>query len=275
MMQYLQVALDYRSLHLSPVLFEIGPFALRWYSLAYIAGILGGWWYLGRLIDTGGAPLNREQADSFITWATFGIILGGRFGYVFFYDWPKFAADPLAIVRLWEGGMSFHGGATGMAIAVIGFARVHKLNWLRVLDYVACVVPIGLCTGRLANFVNGELWGRPTGHDWGIIFPGAGPSPRYPSQLFEAGAEGVLLFGILWWLFFRTPARHYAGLLTGAFTLGYGIFRFIIEYFREPDAQLGLLSTGLSMGQTLCVPMIVAGGWLIVTSTRRRVPTAA
>ncbi len=273
MLAHFQTALDFTSLGLSPTLFDIHlfgrDFALRWYSLAYIAGILGGWWYLGKLIDAGDAPLTRLQADAFITWATFGIILGGRAAYVIFYDPAKFAAHPGDIVKLWEGGMSFHGGVIGMGLAVLGFARLNGLNWLRVLDYVNCVVPIGLMTGRLANFVNGELWGRRTGSDWGIVFPGGGPLPRYPSQLFEAGAEGVLLLLIMAWLFYRTPARRYPGRLSGAFLLGYGIFRFIIEFFREPDAQLGLLSTGLSMGQTLCLPMIAGGLYLIATSAGR------
>lgn len=268
-------AVDFTSLGLSPVLFEYRGFALRWYSLAYIAGILGGWWYLGKLIDRGGAPLTRVQADAFITWATFGIILGGRTAYVLFYDWPKFSADPMAIFKLWEGGMSFHGGVIGMGLAVIGFAAVNKLNWLRILDYVNVVVPVGLLTGRLANFVNGELWGRPTGAAWGVIFPGAGPLPRHPSQLYEAGTEGVLLLLVMAWLFWRTPARDYPGRLTGAFLLGYGLIRFVIEYFREPDAQLGVLSWGLSMGQTLCLPMIAGGLYLIATSGRRWAHTSA
>ena len=281
MLGHFQTALDFTSLGLSPVLFDIHLFgldlALRWYSLAYIAGILGGWWYLGRLIDAGDAPLNRLQADAFITWATFGIILGGRAAYVIFYDPAKFAAHPGDIVKLWEGGMSFHGGVIGMGLAVLWFARLNRLNWLRVLDYTTCVVPFGLMTGRLANFVNGELWGRATGSDWGIIFPGGGALPRYPSQLFEAGAEGVLLLAIMAWLFWRSPARRYPGRLSGAFLLLYGIFRFVIEYFREPDAQLGILSTGLSMGQTLCLPMIAGGLYLIATSAGRasRLPAGA
>ena len=277
MLGHFQAALDFTRLGLSPTVFPpFHGFALRWYSLAYITGIIGGWWYLGKLIDRGDAPMTRPQADAFITWATFGIILGGRAAYVLFYDLPKFAAHPADIVKLWEGGMSFHGGVIGMGLAVIGFARVNRLSWLRILDYVNVVVPIGLLTGRLANFVNGELWGRPTGTDWGIVFPGAGPLPRHPSQLYEAGAEGVLLLLIMAWLFWRTPARDYPGRLTGAFLLGYGSFRFIIEYFREPDAQLGVLSWGLSMGQTLCLPMIIGGLYLIATSARRwaRLPPA-
>jgi phosphatidylglycerol---prolipoprotein diacylglyceryl transferase len=269
MLNLLHVALDYSAMGLSPVALQLGPFALRWYSLAYIAGILLGWWYLGKMIDAGDAPLSRPQLDEFITWATLGVIIGGRLGYVLFYDLAKFAADPVSIFKLWEGGMSFHGGAFGVLVAVVVYARMHQLRWLRILDYVSCVTPLGLMFGRLANFVNGELWGRPTGTSWGVIFPDAGPEPRYPSQLFEAGLEGAVLLLVLGWLFWLTPARRYPGLMSGVFILGYGIFRFIVENFREPDRQLGILSTGLTMGQSLCIPMIVAGLWLIATSRGR------
>ena len=275
MLGHFQTALDFTSLALSPVLFDVHlfgfDFALRWYSLAYIAGILGGWWYLGKLIDAGDAPLNRLQADAFITWATFGIILGGRAAYVVFYDPAKFAAHPGDIVKLWEGGMSFHGGVIGMGLAVLWFARLHRLNWLRVLDYVTCVVPIGLMTGRLANFVNGELWGRPTGSDWGIVFPGGGALPRYPSQLFEFAGEGLLLLVVLGWMFWRTPARLYPGLLVGAGTFGFGLIRFCIEFFREPDVQVGYLTFGLTMGQWLCAPMVLLGLWLMWSSRARSI----
>ena len=269
MLEWTHTVVDFTSLGLSPVLFEVGPLALRWYSLAYIAGILIGWWYLLRLVDQPDAPMTRPQVDELITWATLGIILGGRLAYVMFYEPAKFAAAPLSVFKLWEGGMSFHGGAFGVLTAVYFFSRRARLNWLRVLDYAAVISPIGLFFGRLANFVNGELWGRPTGGDWGIVFPAAGPEPRYPTQLFEAALEGVLLFAILSWLFWRTPARRFPGMLSGSFMLGYGIFRFFIEQFREPDRQLGILSTGLTMGQSLSLPMIAAGLYLIATSRRR------
>ncbi len=272
MLGHAMIALDWTSLHLSPTVFPpFHGFALRWYSLAYIGGILGGWWLLGRMLDSWGPPMTRAHADAFITWATVGIILGGRIGYVLFYDFSRFAADPLAIFRLWEGGMSFHGGAIGFTIAIFLFARVNHLNGLRICDYVACVAPIGQGLGRLANFVNGELWGRVTGTNWGIVFPGAGDAPRYPSQLFEFAGEGLLLLLILSVMFWRTRARAYPGLLVGVGTFGFGAVRFVIEFFREPDVQVGYLKFGLTMGQWLCIPMILLGLWLIVSSRTRTI----
>jgi phosphatidylglycerol:prolipoprotein diacylglycerol transferase len=272
-LDHARIALDWTSLGLSPVLFEFHGFALRWYSLAYIGGILGGWWYLGRLVDQPDAPMTRAHADALITWATLGIILGGRVGYVLFYDFAKFAADPIAIFRLWEGGMSFHGGAIGFTIAIFLFARANRLQGLRICDYVACVAPLGQGLGRLANFVNGELWGRVTGSTWGIVFPGGGPLPRYPSQLFEFAGEGLLLLLVLGWMFWRTSARLYPGLLVGVGTFGFGLIRFCIEFFREPDVQVGYLMFGLTMGQWLCAPMVLLGLWLIWSSRSRSIPT--
>lgn len=275
-----QIALDFSTLGLRPELFtipainlgsvELGPFALRWYSLAYIAGILLGWAYLRRMLRTPNPPMTVEQADDFVTWATLGIIVGGRLGYVLFYNFQQYAQHPVEIFKLWDGGMSFHGGAIGMAAAVVWFAARNRINALRVGDYVACVVPIGQCLGRLANFVNGELYGRPTGTDWGIIFPGGGPLPRHPSQLYEAFGEGVVLLILLALLFWRTDARLKPGLLSGVFIGGFGLVRFIIEFFREPDAQLGYLTFGLTMGQLLCLPMILLGAIMIATSAGRQ-----
>lgn len=269
MLEFMRVALDYTALGLSPVALEAGPVVLRWYSLAYIAGILFSWWYLIRMIVRGDAPYTKPQVDDFITWATLGVILGGRIAYVLFYDLPKFVADPLSIFYLWEGGMSFHGGTAGVIIAAVLYANSQKISKLRLLDYVAVTAPVGLFFGRLANFVNGELWGRVTTVSWGMTFPGAGPLPRHPSQLYEAVLEGLVLFIILSLLFWRTRARLYPGLLAGVFGIGYGAMRLIVELFREPDAQLGVLSTGLTMGQTLSLPLFIAGAWLIVTSRRR------
>lgn len=272
MLGHAMVALDWTSLHLSPTVFPpFHGFALRWYSLAYIGGILGGWWLLTRMLRSWRPPMTRDQADAFITWMTVGIILGGRIGYVLFYDFARFAAHPIDILKLWEGGMSFHGGAIGSVVAIVLFARANGLNWLRVLDYVACVEPIGQFLGRLANFVNGELWGRVTGTDWGIVFPDGGPLPRHPSQLYEATFEGLLLFAVMSFLFWRTRARAFPGMLAGAFTFGFGFLRFFIEFFRQPDAQVGYLTFGLTMGQWLCLPMVVLGLFLMASSQRRAI----
>lgn len=264
--------LDYRSLGLDPVALDLGFFQLKWYSLAYIAGILLGWSYLLKLIDRPGAPMARRHADDLVFYATIGIIAGGRLGYITFYR-PDLFAKPLSILRLWDGGMSFHGGVIGVTIGIILMARKHGLNWLRIHDYVACVVPIGLFFGRLANFVNGELWGRPTDVPWAIVFPRTGLDvPRHPSQLYEAGLEGIVLLLLLAFFFWRTNARYYPGRLVGIFLLGYGSARFFVEFFREADEQLMWLHdmTGLNMGQYLCMPMILGGLYLVVTSKGRR-----
>ncbi len=269
-----QVALNFADLGLHRELFAIGPVALRWYSLAYIAGILLAWAYVARLLRAPGAPMTAADADALVTWATVGIILGGRIAYILFYNLDEFTHHPLDALKIWQGGMSFHGGAFGVGIAILLYARAHHLSWLRICDYIGCSAPIGLFLGRLANFVNGELWGRPTGHSWGMIFPDGGDIARYPSQLMEAGLEGVILFAILAYAFYRTRARLNPGQLTGVFLLGYGIFRFFIEFFREPDAQLEQFThaIGLSMGQLLCLPMMLGGLYLILTAARRRVP---
>jgi phosphatidylglycerol:prolipoprotein diacylglycerol transferase len=282
LMDAMHVAVDFAALPLRPEVFSIGPFggwgpfSLRWYSLSYIAAIVLGWWLLSRMIRRPGSPMTPTTLDSFITWATFGVILGGRIGYVLFYNLDKYLADPIEIIKVWDGGMSFHGGAMGVIIGCFGFGIANRTSGLRVLDYVATVAPLGLGLGRLANFVNGELWGRPTGTGWGVIFPQAGPEPRYPSQLFEAGLEGAALLLILSLLFWRTDARLRPGLLAGVFGVGYGLSRYLMEDYREPDRQLGFLSTGLTMGQTLTIPMLVIGALLVIFALMRRpVATAA
>jgi phosphatidylglycerol:prolipoprotein diacylglycerol transferase len=258
-------------LGLNPVALDLGFFEIKWYSLAYIAGILVGWWYLLRMLRAPGAPMLKRHADDMVFYATLGIILGGRLGYVIFYQ-PSMLGNPLSVLQLWEGGMSFHGGVIGTSLAILWLARRNELSWLRIHDYVACCAPFGLFFGRLANFVNGELWGKKGDVAWAIIFPRADEAPRHPSQLYEAGLEGVVLFVILWWMFWKTDARYQPGKLVGTFILGYGAFRFFVEFFREPDPQLVWLaqSTGLHMGQWLCVPMIAGGIWLIATAKRRR-----
>ncbi len=273
-------AISYVDLGLSPIALDLGWFQLRWYSLAYLVGIVLGWWYLLRLLDQPGAPMARRHADDMVFYATLGIILGGRLGYVIFYKPMDYLADPLSILRLWDGGMSFHGGVIGVSLGILWMARKHKLDWLRIHDYVACCVPFGLGLGRLANFVNSELWGGQTDLPWAVQFCEAfdrasqcqvlGP-PRHPSQLYEALLEGVLLFAVLAWMFWRTRARYQPGKLVGAFLLVYGLSRFLVEFVREPDAHLvGFAqSTGLQMGQWLSMPMIIAGLYLILTASKR------
>ncbi|MBD3759886.1 prolipoprotein diacylglyceryl transferase [Sphingomonadaceae bacterium G21617-S1] len=262
-------ALHFDDLKLNPIALDLGVLQVHWYSLAYIAGILLGWYYLIRLIAQPNAPLARRHADDLVFYATLGILLGGRLAYVFFYQ-PEIMAHPLDILKLWQGGMSFHGGAIGVSIAILYLTRSNGLSWLRVHDYVACCVPFGLFFGRIANFVNGELWGRPTDVPWAIIFPDAPDGlPRHPSQLYEAGLEGIVLGLVLAFFFWRTNARNQPGKLVGIFLLGYGLSRFVIEFFREPDVQLGTLSWGLTMGQTLTVPMLIGGAYLVATASRR------
>jgi len=272
-------------LGLSPVALHLGPFDLRWYSLAYLAGIIVGYWYLLKLLDKPGSPMGRRHADDLAFYAAVGIFLGGRLGYVLFYNLGQYLRHPIEILKLWDGGMSFHGGVIGTSLGLIYFARKEKLSWLRIHDYVACCVPFGLFFGRLANFVNQELWGAPTTVPWAIRFvemtplgPALGP-PRHPSQLYEAVLEGIVLFAILAWMFWRTQARYEPGKLVGAFLFFYGLFRFGLEFIREPDQQLTAFAqaTHLHMGQWLSLPMILGGLWLMWTAKRRRVrvePTA-
>jgi phosphatidylglycerol:prolipoprotein diacylglycerol transferase len=254
---------------LSPVALDLGFFQLRWYSLAYLAGIAVGWWYLLKLLDRPGAPMARRHADDMVFYAAIGIFLGGRLGYALFYR-PEIFGNGLEILRVWEGGMSFHGGVIGVSLGIIWMARKHGLNWLRVHDYVACCVPFGLFFGRIANFVNGELWGRATDVPWAMVFPSGGEVARHPSQLYEAGLEGLLLGIILWYLFWKTDARYQPGRLVGTFILVYGVSRFLVEMVRQPDLGLENLSWGLTMGQTLTLPMIIGGIYLIATSKGRR-----
>jgi phosphatidylglycerol:prolipoprotein diacylglycerol transferase len=273
-------AIAWTDLHLSPVALDLGFFELRWYSLAYLAGIFIGYWYMLKLLKEPGAPMARRHADDLVFYAALGIIFGGRLGYVLFYNLRWYLDHPVDIVKLWDGGMSFHGGVIGTTLGILYLARKEKLPWLRVHDYVACCVPFGLFFGRLANFVNHELWGAESNVAWAVRFPEMaangemilGP-PRHPTQLYEAGLEGLVLFAILWLLFWKTDARYQPGKLVGAFILFYGLFRFAIEFVREPDAQLvGFAqATGLHMGQWLSLPMIAGGLYLMLTAARRRV----
>jgi phosphatidylglycerol:prolipoprotein diacylglycerol transferase len=231
-----------------------------------------------KLIKQPGSPMARRHADDLVFYAALGIILGGRVGYVLFYNPSYYLAHPLDMLKLWDGGMSFHGGMIGTVLGILYLSHKEKLQWLRVHDYVACCVPIGLFFGRVANFVNHELWGAPTDVPWAVSFPETiqgvlvnGP-PRHPSQLYEALLEGIVLFAILGWMFWRTKSRYEPGKLVGAFTFFYGLFRFLVEFLREPDAQLvGFAqATGLHMGQWLSLPMILLGAWLMWTAKGRR-----
>jgi phosphatidylglycerol:prolipoprotein diacylglycerol transferase len=264
----------FEDLGLSAELFRIGGFAIRYYGLAYLFGIFIGWWLLKRMLVRSSPPMTPDQVDEFIIWATMGIVLGGRLGYILFYSPSGYLANPLNVFAVWKGGMAFHGGVVGVAIASAMYAWRNRLNGLRLIDYVVCVYPIGHFFGRLANFVNGELWGRPTDGTWGIIFPGAGPEPRHPSQLYEAGLEAILPMLILTWLFWRSDTRLFPGRLTGAFCVAMGVGRFVAEFYREPDRDLGFLSTGLTMGQTLTVPMIFIGIILIWISRRGKLSSS-
>src|SRR6186997_2283504 len=228
-----------------PIAIAIGPIAIRWYALAYIGGIVLGWLYARALIKNeklwgGPAPVTLPQMDDFILWVTLGIILGGRTGYVLFYNLPHFAEHPAEIFQLWKGGMSFHGGFAGCVLAVMLFARRRGISILSLGDLTCATGTIGLFLGRIANFINGELWGRPTDVPWAMVFPGGGPLPRHPSQLYEAGLEGLALCLVLW-LFMRSGALKRPGFVIGAFAVGYSIARIVCELFREPDAQLGFL----------------------------------
>ncbi|MEO0689888.1 MAG: prolipoprotein diacylglyceryl transferase [Pseudomonadota bacterium] len=267
----------WEDLGFEPVLLEIGWFQLRYYSLAYLLGVLFAYWHLSKMIKQPGAPLAQRHADDLFFYCTLGVILGGRLGYAAFYtggasDIPSafttFSGDGFVswqLLRVWDGGMSFHGGLIGVLVAIAFVTWRDKLSFLRVCDYIAVNVPMGMLLGRLANFNNGELWGRPTDVAWGMIFPTGGEVVRHPSQLYQAGLEGLALLIILMLLFWRTKARYRAGLLVGIFTIGMGAARFVNEFFRQPDEQLRALAeqTGLSMGQWLTLPLILVG--LIVT----------
>ncbi len=264
---------------IDPVLVQIGPFALRWYALAYIAGILLGWLYARAIIRRerlwgGKAPMTVADFDDFVLWVTLGVILGGRIGYVLFYNPTHFAAHPAEIVQLWKGGMSFHGGFLGVVIAVILFGRRRGIPLLSLGDVTAAVYPVGHTLGRLANFINAELWGRPTDVPWAMVFPGGGPFPRHPSQLYEAALEGLLLLIILW-LLIRAGALKRPGLVLGAFAFGYGLTRSFCELYREPDPQLGFLWGGLTMGILLSIPLMLAGLALIWNAMRSPIARAS
>ena len=258
---------------IDPVLIAVGPFAVRWYALAYILGILLGWFYARSILRSqrlwgGPAPMTLIDFDDFILWVTLGIILGGRTGYVLFYNFDFFTQHPLEILQVWKGGMSFHGGFLGCVFAVLVFAWRRHIPVLSLGDVTCAVGPIGLLLGRIANFINGELWGRPADVPWAMVFPGGGPLPRHPSQIYEAALEGVLLLIVLG-VCIRAGALRRPGLTIGVFAIGYALARIVSEMFREPDAQLGFLWGGLTMGMILSVPLFLAGAMFVANALMR------
>jgi phosphatidylglycerol:prolipoprotein diacylglycerol transferase len=253
-----------------PVAISLGPLAIRWYALAYIAGLVLGWRWCLHLADRPPRLVKRQDIDDFLFWATLGVVLGGRLGYVLFYKPSEYFAHPSEIVAVWHGGMSFHGGALGVIIAMVLFCWKRGINLLAFGDIIVCAVPIGLFFGRIANFVNGELWGRVTDVPWGVVFPHGGPLPRHPSQLYEATLEGIVLFLLLNSLERFTGLRQRPGALAGVFLMGYAVVRMIAEFFREPDAFLGYLAFGATMGQLLSIPLLLAGLALLLYALRRQ-----
>lgn len=256
--------------NIDPVALQIGPLAIRWYGLAYMVGILLGWRYCVRLANRDGVRPDAKDVDDFVVWAVLGIVLGGRIGYLLFYNAASYLQSPLDALKVWHGGMSFHGGLSGVIIAIVIFSWRRGFSPLALGDLVAAAAPIGLFLGRVANFINGELFGRTTDRPWGVVFPHAGDLPRHPSQLYEAFLEGVVLFVLLAVLAHRPDVRRHTGLLTGVFLLGYGASRTFVELFREPDSQLGFILGPITMGQILSAPMVLLGLYLIVRAWRQR-----
>lgn len=264
--------------NIDPVAIQIGPLALKWYGLAYVAGLLFAWWYARRLVANqrlwgklraNTQPMTPSMVDDVLFWSALGVIIGGRLGYVLFYKPAQYLANPLEIFAVWQGGMSFHGGFLGVLLGIAIYARRNGAGLLQLFDLAGASVPIGLFFGRLANFINGELWGRVTDVPWGVVFPGGGPLPRHPSQLYEACLEGLVLFLIIWWLTHYRLKFKSPGFVAGSFAAGYGLARICVEFFREPDAYIGYLAGPLTMGMLLSLPMVAAGVALMVWAERR------
>jgi phosphatidylglycerol:prolipoprotein diacylglycerol transferase len=266
--------------NIDPVLFQIGPFAIRWYALAYVATILLGWRYTVnnvrnvRLWTHRPPPATPVEIDDLILWLTLGVIVGGRLGHVLFYTPALIWTDPVEILKTWHGGMSFHGGALGVLVAGLAFARAKKIDALRLGDLIVAAEPIGGFLVRIANFINGELWGRPTTAPWGMVFPGAGPLPRHPSQLYEAALEGLVLFCVLRWATHGKKWLNRRGVVLGVFLVGYGLVRISLENVREPDSYMPQFPFGLTMGMMLSAPMVLIGAWLIWRGLREPLPPA-
>lgn len=260
------VAVEFGPFHIGS--YEIGPLQIHWYGIMYLVGFAAAWWlgrYRARRPESGWSV---AQVDDLIFYGALGVILGGRFGYILFYNFKAFLENPLILFKVWEGGMSFHGGLIGVLIALALFARKFDKRWLAVVDFTAPLVPLGLAAGRMGNFINGELWGRPTDVPWAMVFPGAGSVGRHPSQLYEFALEGAVLFAILWW--FSSKPRP-AGAVSGVFAIGYGLFRIFVEFFREPDAHIGYLAFGwVTEGQLLSLPLVLVGIGLLWWAYRTR-----
>ncbi|WP_340162156.1 prolipoprotein diacylglyceryl transferase [uncultured Hoeflea sp.] len=261
---------------IDPVIFAIGPVQVRWYGLAYVIGIMLGWRYARKLVENNnlwpasGPRMTALDIDDFLLWATVGIVAGGRIGYILFYDFAAVAANPLRALEIWNGGMSFHGGLLGTLVAMILFARSRNIPVFNLFDVVCAVVPVGLFFGRLANFINAELWGKLTDVPWAFVFPTGGPFPRHPTQLYEAALEGLLLLAVLAWLIYRRQALKRRGMIAGSFVAGYALSRIFVEFFREPDAHIGYLAGGwLTMGMVLSLPMLAVGLWVLSTARPR------
>lgn len=250
--------------NINPIIISFGPFSITWYSLSYVVGILLGWVLASKIVQKYSLDISKKHLEDFVTWAIIGIVVGGRIGYILFYDPIKYILNPLDILKTYEGGMSFHGGITGLCLVAYFFSRKYKIKFLTLMDILATVAPLGLFLGRLANFINGELYGRVTNLPWGVIFPGSDMRIRHPSQLYEAVFEGVVLFVILIYIVFRCNSLKSPSLTSGIFLIIYSIFRIIIETFREPDIHIGFLFENLTMGQLLSLPMLILGTYLII-----------
>lgn len=256
-------------MNIDPVALSLGPLVIRWYALSYLAGFLLGWRYcLGLVGAQHSVRPNKDHIDDFLTWAIIGVILGGRLGYVLFYQFNYYVSNPMDVLKVWQGGMSFHGGMFGVMLAMMIYASRKEMNVFRLSDIVCAAAPIGLFFGRIANFINGELYGMKTNSNWGVVFADGGIAPRHPSQLYEAFLEGVVLFVILRVLIKNPNTKP--GVVTGVFLLGYGLFRAVVEFVREPDAHLGLIWGIISMGQILCLPMIIGGALMVSFATQGR-----
>ena len=258
---------------IDPVIVQLGPLSIHWYGLAYVAGIMFAWWYGKRMVGNmrlwrdNVPPMSALDLDDFVLWAALGVVLGGRLGHILFYDFARYAADPLSMLKIWNGGMSFHGGFLGVTIAMIIFARRRSINVWSMFDTIACAVPVGLGLVRVANFINEELWGRVTDVPWAVVFPHGGELPRHPSQIYEALLEGLLLFILIRFLSHARFKLKAPGFIAGAFVAGYGMCRILVENFRDPDAQIGFLAGGwLTMGMVLSLPMVLAGIWAMLRS---------